>query len=103
MSCPSFKDKKAINKNDLILLYDTHGMQPEIVKNIAKDEGVNIEIPKNFESMVAEIHSHETEEEKYVKDKTDLPLSDKLYYKDHYIKDFNAKVLWVNKSKKGLN
>ena len=95
-------DKKTIDKDDLILLYDTHGMQPEIVKNIAKDEGINIEIPKNFESMVAELHSHETEEEKCFEEKTNLPLSEKLYYKDHYTKDFNAKVLWVNKTNKGF-
>src|SRR5512136_1709299 len=95
-------DKKTIDKDDLILLYDTHGMQPEIVKNIAKDEGVNIEIPKNFESMVAELHSHEMEEEKCYEEKTNLPLSEKLYYKDHYTKDFNAKVLWVNKTNSGF-
>ncbi len=95
-------DKKTVDKDDLILLYDTHGMQPEIVKNIAKDEGVNVEIPKNFESMVAELHSHETEEEKHSEEKTDLPLSEKLYYKDHYTKDFNAKVLWSNKTDIGF-
>ncbi len=95
-------DKKTINDNDLIILYDTHGMQPEIVKNIAKNEGLNIEIPKNFESMVAELHSHETEEKKCIEEITSLPSSERLYYKNHYIKDFNAKVLWINKTKSGF-
>lgn len=95
-------DKKTIDIDDLILLYDTHGMPPEIVKKIAKEQGVDVEIPKNFESMVAELHSHETEEETYSEVKTDLPLSEKLYYKDHYTKDFNAKVLWINKINNGF-
>jgi alanyl-tRNA synthetase len=95
-------DKKTIDKDDLILLYDTHGMQPEIVKNIAKEQGVNIDIPKNFESMVAELHSHELELEECSEEKTDLPLSEKLYYKDHYTKEFTAKVLWASKTKSGF-
>ena len=95
-------DKKTIDKDDLILLYDTHGMQPEIVKNIAKDEGVKIEIPTNFESMVAELHSFETDKEKSFKEKINLPTTEKLYYKDHYTKDFDAMVLWTNKSNTGF-
>ena len=59
------KEKKTIDEKELITLYDTHGMQPEIVKNIAKTQGVEIKIPKTFESMVAELHSHETKAVSY--------------------------------------
>jgi alanine--tRNA ligase len=96
------KEKGSLSNNDLIKLYDTHGMPPDIVKNIAKKEGVKVVIPERFESMVAELHTHETEktEEKIVT--TDLPETERLYYKDHYTKEFNAKVIWNRKTKKGF-
>jgi len=74
------KDKKTIDKSELIRLYDTHGMQPEIVKNIAK--------------VIAELHSHEKKEEIAEKVRSNIPETDRLYYKDHYTKEFDAKVLW---------
>jgi alanyl-tRNA synthetase len=97
------KDKKTIDENELITLYDTHGMQPDIVKNIAKKQGLEIDIPKNFESMVAELHSHEKKEEIKKENKSDLPTTEQLYYKDHYLKEFDAQVIWKNKSEIILN
>ena len=93
------KEKQKIDAKELITLYDTHGMQPDIVKNISKNHGVEIDIPKNFESMLAELHSHEEKIEESKEEKLDLPKSEPLYYKDHYIKDFDAKVLWKNNNK----
>jgi len=94
-------EKKTIDQTELITLYDTHGMQPDIVKKIAKEEGVKVDIPDNFESMVAELHTHAEKEEVGEETCLDLPKTEALYYKDHYTKEFNAKVLWVNKTKKG--
>ena len=88
------KEKKTLEENELITLYDTHGMPPDIVKNIAKSQGVKVKIPDNFESMVAELHTHETKEEGEQEIRSDLPSTEQLYYKDHYTKDFDAKVLW---------
>jgi len=96
-------DKKTIDENELITLYDTHGMQPDIVKNIAKKQGLEVNIPKNFESMVAELHSHEKKEEIKNEFKSDLPSTEQLYYKDHYLKEFDAQVIWKNKSEIILN
>jgi alanyl-tRNA synthetase len=93
------KEKGRIDKKELINLYDTHGMQPEIVKNIAEKRGIKVEIPNNFESMVAELHSHEKKDEDKEEKKIKLPESERLYYKDHYTKEFDAKVLWKNKRK----
>ena len=95
------KNKEKIDENDLISLYDTHGMPPDFVKNIAKKNGLDVIIPKNFDSMIAELHSHENKEEIKQKKQTELPETDALYYKDHYIKEFDAKVLWKNKTKDG--
>lgn len=96
------KENENIDENELIKLYDTHGMPPEIVKNIAKKQGVNITIPKNFDSMVAELHSHEKKEEKRKETAINLPETEKLYYEDHYTKEFDAKVIWKNKTNNSM-
>ncbi len=88
------KEKKTIDKNELITLYDTHGLPPDTVKNIAKKEGITIMIPKTFDSMIAELHSHEKKEESAYKVKTNLPVTIPLYYEDHYANEFDGKVLW---------
>jgi alanyl-tRNA synthetase len=93
------KEKQRIDTNELVTLYDTHGMPPDIVKNIAKNHGIEIDIPKNFESMVAELHSHEEKIEETHEEKSNLPKTEQLYYIDHYTKEFDAKVLWKNNNK----
>jgi len=96
------KEKGKIDKNALINLYDTHGMPPDVVQKISKNEGSEVVIPENFDSMVAELHSHEKKDEERQKVRSGLPNTEQLYYKDHYIKEFNAKVIWSNKIKEGM-
>jgi len=88
------KEKNTIDENELITLYDTHGMPPDIVKNIAKKQDVKVKIPENFESMIAELHTHINKEEDEKEEKSDLPRTEKLYNNDHYTKKFDAKVIW---------
>ncbi len=95
------KDKKDIDENELIILYDTHGMPPDIVKNIAKSQNVNIKIPENFESMVAELHTHETLDKKEQEVRLNLPATEQLYYENHYTKEFDAKVIWKKHTNNG--
>jgi alanyl-tRNA synthetase len=93
--------KNTIDLNELITLYDTHGMPPDIVKNIARKDGVIVDIAKNFESMIAELHSHEEKiKEKRIKN-VELPKTELLYNYDHYIKEFEAVVLSEKKLSKG--
>ncbi len=96
------KEKGSIDNNALIVLYDTHGIPPDVVKNIAKNEGVNIIIPKNFDSMIAELHSHEKEEEKVEDARKDLPTTRLLYYDDHYAKEFDATVVCTKQTTDGF-
>ncbi|MCK5112585.1 MAG: alanine--tRNA ligase, partial [Thermoplasmatales archaeon] len=95
------KEKETIDNNELITLYDTHGMPPDVVRNIAKKEGVKVTIPKNFDSIIAELHSHEKKEETKHEIKIDLPETIPLYYEDHYSKEFDAKVLWKSDTDNG--
>jgi alanyl-tRNA synthetase len=76
-------------------------MPPDIVKNIAKSQEVYVKIPENFESMVAELHTHETLEKEKQEKVDNLPVTEKLYYKNHYTKEFDAIVLWKNKTNNG--
>ncbi|MFQ6054955.1 MAG: alanine--tRNA ligase, partial [Methanosarcinales archaeon] len=81
---------------ELIRLYDTHGIPPEITKAIA-----NIDIPDNFYSLVAMQHSKATEleepEHPYRDRIAKLPPTKKLYYQEghEYSKEFEAVVLDV--------
>ena len=97
-------EKKTIDTEELVRLYDTHGMPPDVVKNIAKNEGITVKIPENFDSMIAELHSHsrEIQEDGDIEDKSVLPETQRLYYKNHYIRDFDATVLWAGKSSNGM-
>jgi len=95
------KESGAIDTDALINLYDTHGMPPDVVQKIAEEEGLTVHIPDNFESMIAELHSHESITGPQEEPSTDLPSTEALYYDDHYTKEFNATVLWKKKTAQG--
>ena len=83
------KKNRKIGINHLIKFYDSHGIHPEIVKEI-----VSIDIPENFESMVAERHSMAKKERG---SKEEYPFETKpLYYEKPYDKEFDAEVLYSN-------
>ncbi|HID25855.1 MAG TPA: alanine--tRNA ligase, partial [Thermoplasmata archaeon] len=89
------KEKKHIDVETLIDLYDTQGIHPDMVKQIAAQSGREITVPDNFDSLVAERHSSEKkkEVEKHLP-LPQLPPTRLLYYKDHYMKKCGAKVVW---------
>jgi alanyl-tRNA synthetase len=95
------KEKETIDTAAFITLYDTHGVPPDVVQNIAKNEGATVKIPLDFDSMIAELHSHEKPEEEPQKEQINLPLSHQLYYDDHYTKEFDATVLWKQTTSRG--
>src|SRR5437660_7634917 len=91
---------RKIPTEQLVLLYDSQGLAPEIVKESAEKVGVEVEIPENFLTLVAERHSKPTtsleasssnpEWEAKLKD---LPATRALYYDDAYQASFQAKML----------
>ncbi|MBN1281160.1 MAG: alanine--tRNA ligase [Candidatus Thermoplasmatota archaeon] len=95
------KEKQTIDTDSLIMLYDTHGMPPDIVQNIAKQDNITVTIPKNFDSIVAELHSHEKPQDDTEETPTDLPATHALYYDDHYTKEFTATVVWTQTTPRG--
>ncbi len=89
------KKKSRMDTEDLILLYDSHGLLPQIVKSIAEDMGLTVNIPKNFHGMVASRHeSQGRKKEKKTARKFNLPDTKPLYYENPYLKEFTARVIW---------
>ncbi|MEM3725492.1 MAG: alanine--tRNA ligase [Candidatus Bathyarchaeia archaeon] len=98
------KKAKKIPIETLTELYDSHGLPPEIVKQIAENEGLNVEVPENFYALIAQRHmqaskpveEEETKAEKWLENAVaNLPETEPLYYKDQYMKEFEATVLKV--------
>jgi alanyl-tRNA synthetase len=84
---------------EIMVLYDSHGIQPEMIREIATKEGAVVDLPDNFYSMVADMHSEskrEPEEDrtaKYADRLRALPPTKKLYYDQPSDIEFEAVVL----------
>ncbi|WP_406671056.1 alanine--tRNA ligase [Methanolobus sp. ZRKC4] len=83
----------------VIEMYDSHGIPPEISKQVASEMGVDTELPDNFYSLVAEGHSKaEAKEEKvfpYAEKVEKLPETKRLFYDEPTRMEFEAVVLDV--------
>ncbi|NUE01653.1 alanine--tRNA ligase [Halorubraceae archaeon YAN] len=92
--------------SELIELYDSHGIQPDMVEEIATDRGAIVSIPDDFYSLVASRHDDVTnagdtaeEDERLV----DLPKTEKLYYDNQQRTEFEAIVLDVFERDEGYD
>ncbi len=93
------KGVRRISADQLVQLYDSQGLPPEIVREGAEKAGVEVDIPENFLSLVAGRHSRPVTE---VQAQTTsdlgqklkgLPATRTLYYEDPYETSFAAKVV----------
>ena len=96
----SYKAKsQRIPLSEIITLYDSHGIQPEMVRDISSKEGAVVDLPDNFYSMVADMHSESKKEvvedktSKYIGRVNGLPPTRKLYYEQPSDIEFEAVVL----------
>ena len=86
---------KPMSDEDLIELYDSHGLNPEVVAEFASS---SVKVPDDFYKQVAARHakSKDAEEAAAVTElPKDLPPTKQLFYKDPYKYKFRAKVLAV--------
>ncbi|GGL46549.1 alanine--tRNA ligase [Halocalculus aciditolerans] len=87
-----------IPTSELVELYDSHGIQPDMVEAIADEEGATVDAPDDFYSLVASRHEGGSafEEEDSRDDRlVDLPETEQLYYDDQERVEFEAVVLDV--------
>ena len=96
------KDALSIPAGKLIELYDSHGLTPGFVKDIADGHGVRVYIPEDFYAQVAAKHekpTSETEESEMLEDLAEkvsgIPNTRLLFYEDSTLDSFSAKVLKV--------
>ncbi len=93
----------------LIELYDSHGLQPDMVEEIATEYGATVDIPDDFYSLVAAQHEDETDEEETETEEqaeaefSELPETDRLYYDDQQRFSFEAMVLEVFEREDGYD
>ncbi len=83
-----------LDAEKLVELYDSHGITPELIQEIAKESGKEISVPGNFYSLLTNRHMQERigEEEEPV-DVSQFPETELLYHKDWKLTEFDAKVL----------
>jgi len=93
---------------NLVELYDSHGLTPEVVKEIADGEGAKVTVPENFYGYVAERHVEAPiapkpvaiqGAEDFEKAFSDLADTRRLYYEDAYVREFKGKVQRVSGNK----
>ncbi|MFQ6050984.1 MAG: alanine--tRNA ligase [Candidatus Hydrothermarchaeota archaeon] len=87
------RGKKELDVTTLINLYDSQGIPPEIVREIAKDD-IEVNIPDDFYAKVAELHQKREEEIKEEKiEIKEYPPTELLFYKDPNVFEFKANVI----------
>jgi alanyl-tRNA synthetase len=94
--------KKAGEKiplSQLTELYDSHGIPPEMAKEVAAEIGVEVEFPDNFYSIIGEMHNKAEEKEVEVIPFADrlkhLPKTKRSFYDEPTRLEFEAVVLDV--------
>jgi alanyl-tRNA synthetase len=86
------KENKVPSEDELITLYDSHGINPELLV----EAGLKVEIPPKFYGKVTERHMREKlKEGKLSIDVSSLPPTEILFYQKPEIFEFSAKVLKV--------
>jgi len=93
------REGEPIPTEELVELYDSHGIQPDMVADIADEYGAAVDVPEDFYALVAQRHEEADEESEtardYAYDLADLPETDRLYYESQSRMEFEAVVLQV--------
>jgi alanyl-tRNA synthetase len=95
-----------IPRETLIELYDSHGIQPDMVADIAADHGATVDVPADFYGLVAARHGENGDDETAAgRDGrfADLPETDRLFYDEQDRTEFEAVVLDVFEREEGYD
>ncbi|WP_089383063.1 alanine--tRNA ligase [Halorubrum vacuolatum] len=96
-----------IPTEELLELYDSHGIQPDMVAEIAAERGAVVDVPDDFYALVADRHERVTDGTDAEPDRderlADLPETEKLYYDDQGRTEFEAVVLDVFERDEGYD
>ncbi len=96
------KEKGSLDVDDLVELYDSYGVPPELAAEIAEEMGIEVEVPGDFYSRVAEKHEAPEEERDEVEEELERIVVDReppetvlAFYDDEKRFEFEAEVLDV--------
>jgi alanyl-tRNA synthetase len=85
-------------REELVKLYDSHGVPPEIVAAVGNKIGTNVELPDDFYSIVADTHERvEVRVEPATEGVLDLPATHRLFYDEPEQVTFQAQVIGLSK------
>jgi len=91
--------KEDISDKKLLMLYDSYGITPEVVREEAVKFGKKIYVPENFYARVAQLHEKQEQEHATKKEEKlnleGIPETKALYYSDYAKTKFTAKVVKV--------
>jgi alanyl-tRNA synthetase len=92
------KRGEKLGTKELIELYDSQGLPPQVVQQVAESMGTKVEIPDAFDAMVAERHSQEEDAKATgtAMPDVELPETKMGYYEDPLERQFDASVLWTD-------
>jgi len=77
----------------LFEFYDSHGLPPELVREVGRERGVEVEVPEDFYIRVAERHSSPTRGEVEERREEKLPRTRLLFYENPYRREMEARVV----------
>ncbi|ELZ48109.1 alanyl-tRNA ligase [Halorubrum coriense DSM 10284] len=95
-----------IPTGELLELYDSHGIQPDMVADIADERGATVDVPDDFYALVADRHEEDdaaTGTDDRDERLADLPETEKLFYDDQGRTEFEAVVLDVLEAEEGYD
>jgi alanyl-tRNA synthetase len=79
---------------EVIKMYDSHGVPPEIVKEVATEIGARVELPDDFYSLVAATHERVEEVEELTPEAVQsLPVTRRLFYDEPEQVTFEAHIV----------
>lgn len=91
--------KESVSVDKLVELYDSQGIEPVEVSDFAKTRGQQVVVPENFYSLVSERHEKKTGSGLQTHVERALPLegdffsTEKLFWRDWALTDFDSDVL----------
>ncbi|MEM2203312.1 MAG: alanine--tRNA ligase [Sulfolobales archaeon] len=87
-----------LSTEDLVEIYDSHGVPPEIIEEEMRSRGVEISLPHNFYSIVASRHMRAPVKKKEEIEKEIAEWASRfnptrrLFHEDPYMKSFSAEI-----------
>jgi len=88
--------KEKLTDQKMISLYESNGISPEMIAQIASEKKLKTDIPEDFYSKISEKHmTTKVEKEQDYVDTSGIPDTEPLYREHRWIKKFKARVLKV--------